>query len=95
MNSTGTPLSPAEISQKLEAEGRVVVRVKVIPKSSFNSVMGLLEDGTLKVRIAAVPEKGKANEELCSFLVEDFGAEHARIISGTTDPVKLVELTKE
>jgi hypothetical protein len=32
-----------------------------------------MPDGTLKVKIAAVPEKGKANQELCEVLARHFG----------------------
>ncbi len=37
-------------------------RVKVIPRSAKTEIAGEMADGTLKVKIAAPPEKGKANE---------------------------------
>lgn len=93
---TDVLLSPAAISEKLAANGTVVIRVKVIPKSASNAIVGLLADGTLKVRIAATPEKGRANEELIAFLAEDFGIAKSgvTIISGASDQLKLVRLTK-
>jgi len=44
------------------------IRVKVTPKSSKTELTGYLPDGTWKVKVAAAPEKGKANRALCEFL---------------------------
>ena len=52
--------------------GKLILNVKVIPKSSRNQIAGFMSDGTLKVKIAAPPEKGKANAELCSYLARHF-----------------------
>ena len=41
--------------------------IKAVPGAS-KSALGEVREGRLKVRIAAVPEEGKANEELRSFL---------------------------
>ena len=43
--------------------GRLLVEVKVVPGASVSRVAGI-RDGALLVRVAAPPEKGKANEEL-------------------------------
>ena len=42
----------------------MVLQVKVIPRAQRSEVVGPMADGTLKVKVAAVPEDGKANEEL-------------------------------
>jgi uncharacterized protein len=70
------------------------LRIKVIPKSPRNEIMGEMADGTLKVRIAAVPEKGKANAELCKFLAQHYGVRRQDVIilSGETSPLKLVRI---
>ena len=39
----------------------MTIRVKVMPRAAKSEVVGTMTDGTLKVRIAAPPEKGKAN----------------------------------
>ena len=44
------------------------LRVKVIPKSSRTELAGILDDGTWKIKVAAVPEKGKANRAVCEFI---------------------------
>ena len=81
-----------ELLQKRLAAGSAF-RVKVIPKSSRTEIVGELGDGTLKVRVAAVPEKGKANAELCAFLAKEIGAE-VEVVSGQTSAMKLVRLSR-
>ena len=70
------------------------LRIKVIPKSGRSEMVGPMADGTLKVRIAAPPEKGKANAELRSFLARHFGVrrQDVAIVSGETSPVKQVRI---
>ena len=72
------------------------IAVKVIPKSSRTGLAGQLADGTWKVKIAAAPEKGKANRELCSFLADHFGVPRSRvrIVSGETSHLKRVRIDK-
>lgn len=69
-------------------------RVKVIPKSPKTEIVGELGDGTLKIKIAAVPERGRANDELCAFLAKELGVPRAgvEVISGQTSPLKLVRV---
>lgn len=68
--------------------------VKVLPKSSRTELAGTLADGTWKVKVAAAPEKGKANRALCAFLAEHFGVPQSRvrILSGETAHVKRVRV---
>lgn len=74
----------------------MTLRVKVTPRSSRSEIVGQLSDGTLKVKIAAVPERGKANEELCRVLAEHFGVARTAVavISGHTSALKLVRVTQ-
>ena len=51
------------------SEGFLLLDVKAVPGAS-KSELGEVRDGRLKVRIAAAPEDGKANEELRSFLAK-------------------------
>lgn len=69
------------------------LKVKVIPKSSKNSIVGW-EGENLKIRLHAVPEKGKANEELIDFLSEVLGIAKSRIhlLKGQTGRQKELEL---
>lgn len=70
------------------------LRIKVIPKSSKNELVETMADGTLKIRIAAAPEKGKANAELTRFLADHYNVPKTAItiVSGKSDPLKLVRI---
>jgi uncharacterized protein (TIGR00251 family) len=70
------------------------IRVKVIPKSSKTEFVGYLPDGTWKVKVAAVPEKGKANRALCEFLAEKLGVakSRVRVVAGETSQLKRIHV---
>ena len=70
------------------------IRVKVIPRSAKTELMGEMTDGTLKVKVAAPPEKGRANEALCVFLAGHFGVASSavEVISGHSAALKLVRV---
>jgi uncharacterized protein (TIGR00251 family) len=70
------------------------IRVKVIPKSSKTELAGYLPDGTWKVKVAAPPEKGKANRALCEFLAEKLGVAKSRIriVTGETSALKRIRI---
>jgi len=72
----------------------VDITVKVTPKSSRTELVGKLPDGTWKVKVAAAPEKGKANRALCAFLADHFGVPQSRvqIVSGATSHLKRVRI---
>jgi uncharacterized protein (TIGR00251 family) len=68
--------------------------VKVIPRSAQSEIVGKLDDGTLKIKIAAPPEKGKANEELVALLAKHYGVPRSAvtIVSGHGSPRKSVRI---
>jgi hypothetical protein len=72
----------------------MTVRVKVIPRSSVTAIVGQMTDGTLKVKLAAVPERGKANAELCRVLARHYGVAPSAVtvVSGHTSSLKLVRI---
>jgi uncharacterized protein (TIGR00251 family) len=72
----------------------VEFRVKVVPKSSKTELVGYLPDGTWKVKVAAAPEKGKANRALCEFLAERLGVAKSKvhIVSGETSQLKRIRV---
>jgi hypothetical protein len=76
-----------------EVNSSVVFKVKAVPGSSRTAVGGLL-DGMLKVKIAAPPEKGKANQRLIEFLAKELGVRKnaISIITGRTNPIKQVQV---
>ena len=74
-----------------ESSGGVIFTAKVVPGSSRTIVAGVLED-MVKVRVAAAPEKGKANQCLVTFLANQLGVRKGdvEIVAGQTRPVKQV-----
>jgi uncharacterized protein (TIGR00251 family) len=72
----------------------LTLRVKVVPRSSSSGLAGVLADGTLKVRVVAAPEKGKANAELCQVLAKHYGVAPSAvtIVRGHASAVKLVRI---
>lgn len=70
------------------------LKLKVIPRSSRTEFAGVMDDGTLKVKLKAVPEDGKANRELIAFLAKHYAVTQSavEIISGATSQRKLVRL---
>ena len=73
-----------------------MLRVKVIPRSPKTEFAGTLADGTLKIRLAAPPEKGRANEALIAFLAEKYQTQRSsiQIVSGHTSPQKLIRINE-
>jgi len=69
----------------------VRLTVKVRPGTSRTEIAGLT-DGVWQIRVAAAPEKGKANRELTEFLSKRLGVSKSRITieRGLTARVKVV-----
>jgi uncharacterized protein (TIGR00251 family) len=85
----------ANIISRLAAKETVTMKVKISAGGGKNEVTGLLGEDTLKIRISAAPEKGKANKELTAFLSDTLGVSRGRIriVSGQTSPLKTIEIT--
>ena len=71
------------------------ILVKVVPRASRSEVAGLMDDGALKVKVAAVPEKGKANVELCEVLARHYSVpiRDVEVITGLTSTRKRVRIS--
>jgi len=76
-----------------EVDEGVIFTAKVVPGSSRTSVCGLL-DGMVKIKIAAAPEKGKANQYLIELLAKQLGVKKnaVSIISGKTKAIKRMQV---
>ena len=77
-----------------QTDGGVVFSVKVAAGSSRTAIAPAL-GGMLKVKVAAAPEKGRANKSLVAFLAGELGVKgnRIRIVSGLTNPVKQVQVS--
>ena len=84
------------LAARLAAKGDTVLRVKVIPKSAKTEITGELADGTLKVKVAAAPERGKANDALCVYLAREIGVRQSNVevVSGRTSSMKSVRVRR-
>ena len=76
-----------------EADEGVIFMAKIVPGSSRTAICGLLGK-MLKIKVAAAPEKGKANRCLLKFLAEQLGVREnaVSIISGKSSPVKHIRV---
>jgi uncharacterized protein len=68
--------------------------VRVTPRASRNEVVEILEDGTVKVRIAAAPADDEANAALLEFLSEILGVPQNKldIVAGVVGRDKLISV---
>jgi len=73
---------------------RVKLPIKVVAGSSRSVIVGWLGD-TLRVRVTAPAERGKANAAVEDLLREALGLPGggAKIVSGGSSPRKVVEIT--
>lgn len=71
----------------------IIFAVRAQPRASRSAVAGEI-DGALKVRLAAPPVDGAANEELVRFLAKLFGVSRRQvaIISGATAKHKIIRV---
>ncbi|MFP3868488.1 MAG: DUF167 family protein [Desulfobacteraceae bacterium] len=70
-----------------------LLRLKIVPGASRTQVAELYGD-QLKIRVAAPPEKGAANDALLAFLAQQLGVSknQLRLKSGARDRAKVVEV---
>jgi hypothetical protein len=74
-----------------ETDGAITFGVRVVARASRSEVVGV-HDGALRVRVAAPPVEGAANEELARTLARALGVptRAVRITSGHASKTKLV-----
>jgi len=68
--------------------------VRIVPRASRSTIVGLI-NGVLKIRIAAPPVDGAANEELVKLLAKAFQIRRSsvQILSGATSRTKRIRIT--
>lgn len=69
----------------------VVIEVHVVPKASVTEIVGW-EGEVLKVRVAAQPEKDKANRELIRFLAKKCGVAKSAVTLVAGDKSRMKRL---
>ncbi len=86
-------MAPAPLEWLRPSAGRILVAVKAMPGARSSEAAGL-RDGRLAVRVAAQPEKGKANDELIAYLSHMLGIAKSEIllVSGAASRLKSLSL---
>ncbi len=76
-----------------EVDGGVELSLHLQPRASRTEVVGV-HDGALKLRVAAPPVDGEANDELIRFLAKTLGVAKGQvtIVSGATGRKKRVRV---
>ena len=85
----------ASVRASLAQKKSIVIQIKVTPKSPRSEIVGIMADGTIKVRVKSAPERGRANEEIIHILSKALGIdEHdIEILHGTTGKLKKIKIT--
>lgn len=70
------------------------ITVRVTPRSGKNEIQGIMDDGTIKVRITSAPVEGQANETLLKFLADilDVKTSQLEILAGLSGKDKLISV---
>ena len=81
---------------RLAKDKVVTFDVKAVPRAAQSEVVGITTDGAMKVRVAAVPDKGKANEELRDTLADWFAVpkSNVELLHGETSQRKVWRVRK-
>jgi uncharacterized protein (TIGR00251 family) len=71
----------------------VYLNIKALPGVSRSQILGV-KDGRLRIKVAAAPEGGKANAELCAFLAKTLGCpkKDVNLQAGEKSRLKTVSL---
>lgn len=74
----------------------ITLKIKVTTKSQKTEIFWILWEDILKLRVKAIPEKGKANKEIINFFAKSLGISknNIEIISGLTDELKIIKINK-
>ena len=77
-----------------EKNGILIFNVRAVPRASRSEIVGE-HDGALRVRIAAPPVDGAANDELVRVLARAFGVPRSaiEIAAGHASKLKTVRVT--
>jgi uncharacterized protein (TIGR00251 family) len=68
--------------------------VRVTPRASRSEIVEILDDGTVKVRLAAAPTDNEANDALLDFLSDILGVPKSKldIVAGRAGRDKLISV---
>lgn len=72
---------------------KIQIKIKVIPRAKKQELI-TLPDGSLRIKLRSVPEKGKANKELIELIAGHYGVSKSSvtIIKGEFAREKIVSI---
>jgi uncharacterized protein len=75
-------------------DGKILLKCKIHPQAKKNSLQEIMQDGTFKISLTAVPEDGKANDALVQFISRETGIpkKNISILAWHTSRMKTVQL---
>jgi uncharacterized protein (TIGR00251 family) len=81
------------VHKTLQKNGETMLQIKCTPGAAKTEWHSLLDGETpiVKLRVAAAPERGKANSMITKFIQKEFNCS-AEITTGHTSSTKLVKL---
>ncbi len=77
-----------------DAQHGAAFTVRVVTRADNVEVVGLQEDGVLKIRLTESPAEGRANAQLVQFLAEvlEVPPEQIEIVAGADKPNKIISV---
>ena len=71
------------------------ITVQIVSQGKKDEIVGILEDGTIKIRLTTGKESSQTNPELVHFLAKVFDVSPTQIdiVAGQNRPEKLVAIT--
>lgn len=85
-----------KLIEDLANNKEIYFNVKVIPGAPKTEIREEMADGTIKIALAAKPEKGEANQELTNYLAKLLGVRkyQIKIVTGLTERHKLIKVSR-
>jgi uncharacterized protein (TIGR00251 family) len=82
--------------KKLAKNKEVYFMVRVSPGAQKTGFLRKMADGTIKVGVAAAPEKGLANKELLKFLAQELSVRkyQVKVVKGLGEKNKLIKVSR-
>ena len=70
------------------------IAVRITPRTAKNEIFAIMDDGTIKLKVAAPPVEGKANADLIAYLAKVLSVSESQIevVAGQKGRNKLVSI---
>ncbi len=77
-----------------DAKGGAAFTVRVVTRARQREIVGVQDDGALKIRLTSPPLDNRANEELVDFLAQELGVNKSQIeiVAGQKGREKLISV---